>query len=241
MRFVPVKTLDNQAALMLVGLRDRLIRNRVQLANAIRGYAAEFGLTAAKGMCKIEPLLNRAAADETLPALARELFAFHAGEYAQLQEQLEKVEAKLMAWHRADECSRRLAQIPGIGPIGASMLVMKTPTPEAFRSARHFAAWLGLTPKDHSTAGKVRLGVITRAGDEALHSVLVVGATAVIRQIRYGRGALSPWLVDLLKRKPPKLAAVALANKIARIAWKLMVTGQTHRANGRSPAMAWAA
>ena len=241
MRFVPVKTLENQAALMLVGLRDRLIRNRVQLANAIRGYAAEFGLTAAKGMCKIEPLLDRAAADETLPALARELFEFHAGEYAQLQEQLEKVEAKLMVWHRADECSRRLAQIPGIGPIGASMLVMKTPTPEAFRSARHFAAWLGLTPKDHSTAGKVRLGVITRAGDEALHSVLVVGATAVIRQIRYGRGALSPWLVDLLKRKPQKLAAVALANKIARIAWKLMVSGQTYRANGRSPAMAWAA
>ena len=132
-------------------------------------------------------------------------------------------------------------QIPGIGPIGASMLVMKTPTAEAFRSARHFAAWLGLTPKDHSTAGKVRLGVITRAGDEALRSVLVVGATAVIRQIRYGRGALSPWLVDLLKRKPPKLAAVALANKIARIAWKLMVSGQTYRANGRSPAIAWAA
>src|ERR1700693_6340542 len=101
MRFVPVKTPDSQAALMLVGLRDRLVRNRVQLANAIRGYAAEFGLTAAKGMCKIEPLLDRAAADETLPALARELFAFHAGEYAQLQEQLEKVEAKLMVWHRA--------------------------------------------------------------------------------------------------------------------------------------------
>jgi len=119
--------------------------------------------------------------------------------------------------------------------------VMKTPTPEAFRSARHFAAWLGLTPKDHSTAGKVRPGVITRAGDEALRSVLVVGATAVIRQIRYGRGTLSPWLVDLLKRKPPKLAAVALANKIARIAWKLMVSGQTYRVNGKSPTMARAA
>ena len=241
MRFVPVKTPDNQAALMLVGLRDRLIRNRVQLANAIRGYAAEFGLTAAKGVCKIESLLDRAAADETLPVLARELCAFHAAEYAQVQEQLEKVEAKLVAWHRADECSRRLAQIPGVGPIGASMLVMKTPTPEAFRSARHFAAWLGLTPKDHSTAGKVRHGVITRAGDAALRSVLVVGATAVIRQIRYGRGALSPWLLDLLKRKPPKLAAVALANKIARIAWKLMVSGQTYRATGRSSALAQAA
>jgi transposase len=227
MRFVPVKTAEQQAALMLVGLRDRLIRNRTQLGNAVRGYAAEFGLTAAKGICKIEPLLARVAADEKLPTLARELFAIHAREYAQLQERLKVLEAKLMVWHRADECSRRLAQIPGVGPIGASMLVMKTPAPGAFRSARHFAAWLGLTPKDHSTAGKVRLGVITRAGDKALRSVLVAGATAVIQHVRRGRGAVSPWLVDC--RAPPKLAAVALANKIARIAWKIAVSGATYR------------
>lgn len=241
MRFVPVKTADSQAALMLAGVRDRLVRNRTQLANAIRGYAAEFGLTAAKGMSKIEPLLERIAADETLPDLARELFALHGKEYAQLQVQLEKIDAKLMAWHRANECSRRLAQIPGVGPIGASLLVMKMPAPEAFQSARHFAAWLGLTPKDHSTAGKVRLGVITRAGDEALRSVLVVGATAVIRHTRSGRGTVSPWLVDLLKRKPPKLAAVALANKIARIAWKMMVTGEPYRKNAATLAVAHAA
>ena len=105
---------------------------------------------------------------------------------------------------------------------------MKTPDPRAFASGRHFAAWLGLTPKDHSTAGKTRLGKITRAGDERLRSVLVVGATAVIQQARRGRGHPSPWLVALLKRKPPKLAAVALANKIARIAWKLMVTGESY-------------
>src|SRR5215218_865361 len=226
MRFVPVKTCEQQAALMLVGLRDRLIRQRTQLANAIRGYAAEFGLVAAKGMCRIEPLLERIRADEALPALARELFEIHAREYARLQAQLAEVEDKLMDWHRTDECSRRLVRIPGVGPIGASMLVMKTPTPGAFRSARHFAAWLGLTPKDHSTAGKVRLGVITRAGDEALRSVLVVGATAVIRHAQRRQGRASPWLTELLKRKPPKLAAVALANKIARIAWKLMVSGE---------------
>jgi transposase len=235
MRFVLVKTAEQQAALMLVGVRDRLVRNRTQLANAIRGYGAEFGLTAAKGMCRIELLLERIAAHETLPALARELFALHAKEYVQLQMQVEDVEARLMAWHRANACSRRLAQIPGVGPIGASMLVMKTPAPEAFRSARHFAAWLGLTPKDHSTAGKVRLGVITRAGDEALRSVLVVGATAVLQHARSGRGSASPWLVELLKRKPPKLAAVALANKNARIAWKLMVTGEGYRANATPP------
>jgi len=166
--------------------------------------------------------------DKTLPVLARELFALHGKEYTQLNAQLEKVEARLMAWHRADACSQRLAQIPGIGPIGASILVMKTPAPESFRSARHFAAWLGLTPKDHSTGGKSRLGGITRAGDEALRSVLVVGSTSVLRRVRQ-QGTGSPWLIDLLKRKPPKLAAVALANKNARIAWKLMVSGERYR------------
>ena len=191
MRFVPVKTAEQQAALMLVGVRDRLIRNRTQLANAIRGYAAEFGLTAAKGMAHLVPLLERIQADESLPALARELFAVQAKEYAQLQAQIDEVDAKLMAWHRADECSRRLAKIPGVGPIGAVLLRMKTPEPELFRSGRQFAAWIGLTPKDHSTAGKVRLGVITRAGDEGLRSVLVVGATAVIQHARRGGRALA--------------------------------------------------
>jgi transposase len=227
MRFVPVKTAEQQAALMLVGVRDRLIRNRTQLANAIRGYAAEFGLTAAKGMFHLDPLLERIQADESLPGLARELFAAQAREYAQLQAQIDEVDAKLLAWHRANECSRRLAKIPGVGPIGATLLTMKTPQPGMFRSGRQFAAWIGLTPKDHSTGGKVRLGVITRAGDEALRSALVLGATAAIQQARRG-GRPSPWLAELLKRKPLKLAAVALANKMARIAWKLMVTGEAY-------------
>lgn len=237
MRFVPVKTAEQQAALMLVGVRDRLIRNRTQLANAIRGYAAEFGLTAAKGRAHLDPLLERIQADESLPALARELFAAQAKEYAQLRAQIDEVDAKLMAWHRADECSRRLAKIPGVGPIGAVLLKMKTPAPELFRSGRQFAAWIGLTPKDHSTAGKLRLGTITRAGDEGLRSVLVVGATAVIQHVRRG-GRSSPWLTELLKRKPPKLAAVALANKMARIAWKLMVTGDNYAAKSAPAASA---
>jgi transposase len=237
MRFVPVKTTEQQAALMLVGVRDRLIRNRTQLANTIRGYAAEFGLTAAKGMTHLIPLLERIAVDESLPALARDLFAIQAGEYGQLQAQIDEVDAKLTAWHRADECSRRLAKIPGVGPIGAVLLTMKTPDPSQFRSGRQFAAWIGLTPKDHSTAGKVRLGVITRAGDEGLRSVLVVGATAVIRQALRG-GKASPWLAVLLKRKSPKLAAVALANKTARIAWKMMLTGEAYSAKAAAAASA---
>ena len=228
MQFVPVKTEEQQAALMLAGVRQQLITKRTQLSNAIRGYAAEFGLTVAKGLDKIEPLLAQLAADESLPALARDLFAREGRDYAQLQAELKTIEVKLMAWHRAHPGSRRLAQIPGIGPIGATTLVMKTPDPGTFPSGRHFAAWIGLTPKDHSTAGKTRLGKITRAGDERLRSVLVAGATAVIQQAKHGRGRPSPWLLALLARKPPKLAAVALANKNARIAWKLMTTGESY-------------
>jgi transposase len=228
MRFVPVKTAEQQAALMLAGTRDGLIRRRTQLSNTIRGYAAEFGLTAAKGLDKIEPLLASIAAAAELPGLAKELFAAYAKEYAQLKVQIAKIEAKLIAWHKHNELSRRLVEIPGIGPIGASLTAMKVADPHAFRCGRDFSAWIGLTPKDHSTAGKTRLGVITRAGDEALRSVLVAGATAVIKQARLGKGRPSPWLVELLKRKPPKLAAVALANKNARVVWKLMVSGERY-------------
>jgi transposase len=228
MRFVPVKSAEQQAALMLAGLREQMVTRRTQLSNTIRGYAAEFGITAAKGLDKIELLLAQVAQDESVPALARDLFVLQGRQYTQLQVELKAIEARLRAWHRTNADSRRLAEIPGIGPIGATALVMKTPDPHAFSSGRHFAAWLGLTPKDHSTAGKTRLGKITRAGDERLRSVLVAGATAVIQQAKHGRGHPSPWLMALLKRKPPKLAAVALANKIARIAWKLMATGESY-------------
>ena len=226
--FVPVKSAEQQAALMLAATRERLVKTRTQLGNAIRGHAAEFGLVAGRGIDKIEPLLAAIAADEALPELARELFADLGREWSRLLQEVRAIDARLLAWHRANALSRQLAQIPSIGPVGASLLVMKTPDAKAFRSGRHFAAWIGLTPKDHSTAGKVRLGVITRAGDEALRSTLVAGATAVIQHVNRGRGLASPWLAALLKRKPAKLAAVALANKIARIAWRLMITGEDY-------------
>lgn len=237
MRFVPVKSEENQAALMLIGVRERLVRNRTQLANTIRGHAAEFGLIASKGRAKIESLLARIQADESLPALARELFAGLAEEYAQLQARIAEIDAKLMAWHRNNEMSRRLTQIPGVGPVTAATLVIKAPDPRAFNSGRQFAAWAGLTPKDHSTGGKQRLGVITRAGDEMLRSLLVVGATAVVWQARRGGNATSPWLLNLLQRKEPKLAAIAFANKMARIAWKLMVSGERYDAGRALTAM----
>jgi transposase len=238
---VPVKTPEQQAGLMLIGVREQLIGRRTQLTNAIRGYAAEFGLVVPRGLDKIEALIARIAIDETLPALARELFAVQARDYRRLEASLKEIDAKLMAWHRQNPMSRNLAEIPGVGPIGSTMAVLKLLDPERFRSGRLYAAWVGLTPKDHSTAGKTRLGVITHAGDEALRSVLVSGAMAVIRQAQLGRGNPSPWIVNLLKRKPPKLAAVALANKNARIIWKLMRTGEIYDAGRDRPVAAQAA
>jgi transposase len=235
MRFVPVKTAEQQASFMLISVRDRMIRNRTQLANALRGYATEFGLTTAKGMAHLVPLFERIQGDENLPALARELFAIQAEEYSQLQARIDEVDLKLARWHRAAEASRRLAKIPGVGPIGAVMLTMKTPEPKLFRSGRQFAAWIGLTPKDHSTGGRTKLSAITRAGDEGVRSVLVIGATAVIRHAQRG-GRASPGLAELLKRKLAKLAAVALANKTARVAWKIMVTGEAYKAKSTAAA-----
>lgn len=229
MRFVPVKTQDQQAALMLAGQRERLVRQRVQLVNAIRGHAAEFGLVAAKGPAAVEPLLARLSAAE-IPALARTLFAEMAEEHAALSGRIAAIDRRLRAWHAQNETARRLTAIPGVGALIASLLVMKTPDPTLFASGRDYAAWLGLTPKDHSTAGRTRLGCITRAGDPMLRSLLVVGATAVVWQTRRGTARRpDTWLQALLARKPAKLVAVALANKIARIAWKLMVSGERYQ------------
>jgi transposase len=235
MRFVAMKSEEDQAGLMLIGVRDRLIRNRTQLANTIRGYAAEFGLAAPKGTDKIAPLLARIAGEGRLPALALELFAGLGREYARLEEEIAVVERRLLAFHRSCKTSRRLADIPAVGPVGAVMLTLKAPDPGAFGSGRDFAAWLGLTPKDHSTAGKQRLGAITRAGDERLRAVLVSGAMSLLLHCRRSGKRPWPWLEALLDKKP-KLAAVAIANRIARIAWKLMVSGESY-----APARAQAA
>lgn len=242
MRFVPVKSAEQRAALMIIGMRNRLIHNRTQLTNAIRGFAMEFGITIAAGPSRTEALLEKILADETLPQLAHEIFGLHAREYRQLRLDIEKLDDRLMEWHRHNECSRRLAQIPGVGPIGAALLILKTPDPKLFKSGRDFAAWIGLTPRDHSTAGKVKLGGITRAGDRHLRSVLVVGATSVIRHVRKREGPnINPWLLGLIERKKPKVVAVALANKMARIAWKLMVTGEPYRRHGSIQPLANAA
>jgi transposase len=226
MRFVPVKSADEQAAAMLLSVRDLLVKQRTMLVNAIRGHAAEFGVIGAKGVARVVDVLERAR--ESVPRLAWDLLAVLAGQLEVLEIQLGKIEQQLRTWHRENERSQRLATIPGIGPIGAMTMVLRVPDPTVFRSGRHFSSWIGLTPREHSTAGKQRLGKVSREGDEALRRLLVVGATSVIKLAQRGRGPA--WLLALLKRRPAKVVAVALANKMARIAWAMMVSGEVYRA-----------
>jgi transposase len=225
MRFVPVKTADQQAGAMLLKVREGLIKQRTMLINAIRGHAAEFGVIAAKGACRVKELLMRAEAE--LPALAFRLLALLGTQLETIEATLKTVDRELMAWHRGNALSRRLAGIPGIGPVGAMALVLRVPDPAMFTSARGFAAWTGLTPRLSGTAGKQRPGRVSKAGDEMLRRLLVLGATAMIRRAKQGKG--SPWLLGLVARKPAKLAAVALANKMARIACAMMISGAAYR------------
>lgn len=230
MRFVAVKTAEQQADLMLVATRNLLLKQRTQLANAIRGHAAEFGVVGAQGIGQVSKVLARFAADERVPSVAKETLAVLADQYDDVDRRLAEVTNRIEAWHRTNSTSERLATIPGVGSITAAMTTMKVTDPTQFKSGRHFAASLGLTPKDHSTAGRQRLGSITKQGDEALRSAFVVGAMSIIANARRARTRQAhPWLMRLLERKTPKEAAVAMANKNARIAWKLMVSGERYR------------
>jgi len=228
MRFVPIKSAEQQAGLMLLKVRDLLVKQRTMLINAIRGHAAEFGLVAAKGPIKVAELLQRAHAEAAgVPALAREMLSLLSSQLDALEAKLQALETRLIALHKQNPVSQCLATQPGIGPIGALSFSLKVSDPKGFRSGRHFAAWLGLTPKENSTGGRHRQGRISRQGDEALRKLLVLGATAVIRFATAGRA--SPWLINLLARRPKKLAAVALANKMARTLWAMMVSGEIYR------------
>jgi transposase len=228
MRFVAIKSAEQQAGLMLLKARDLLVKQRTMLINAIRGHAAEFGLIAAKGPVKVAELLQRAHAEESgVPALALEMLSLLSGQLDALEVKLRALETRLLALHKENLVSRCLASQPGIGPIGAISFALKVTNPQGFRSGRHFAAWLGLTPRENSTGGRHRPGRISRQGDEGLRKLLVLGATAVIRFAKAGK--TSPWLLNLLARRPKKLAAVALANKMARTLWAMMVSGELYR------------
>ena len=226
MRFVPIKTAECQAALMVLKTRDLLVRQRTQAINALRGHLAEVGIVAAKGAAKVEMLFEiiRDENDGRLPPAARTALKMLTEQIEALTERVNTLERKIVAEVRRDDTMRRLTTIPGIGPITAATIQALVPDPGAFTSGRHFAAWIGLTPKMHSSGGKERLGKISKMGNPALRSLLVVGATAVSRQVRRG-ATISPWLTALLARRPAKVAAIALANKMARIAWALLTKG----------------
>ena len=228
MHFVPVKSAERQAAAMPLSVRELLVRQRTQLVNALRGHASEFGIVAGRGIERVEALLEQAATVDGIPQTAREMLALLGEQIALLDGKLAVLEQRLVAEHRADPLSTLLAGQPGIGPISAQTIVSKVDATQ-FKSGRHFAAWLGLTPKQRSTGGKQRLGGISRQGNERIRQLLVVGAMAVIRQARPGSKSASPWLLQLLERRPRKLAAVALANKMARTAWAMMTSGEAWR------------
>jgi transposase len=229
MRFVRVKTAEQQAQALALKVRETLVSERTRLINCLRGHACEFGLVSAQGTAQVEPLLRRIAADPTLPAAAREMLALLGAEIAHLDERLAELDARLRHMQRAHPVARLLQTIPGVGPIAALSFVLEV-EPADFKSGRHLAAWLGLVPREHSSGGKRRLGGISRAGNERLRQLLVLGATTVIRYAaRPGHRLASPWLTRLLARRPRKLAAVALANKMARIIWAMMSSGEVYR------------
>jgi transposase len=229
MHFVPVKSVERQAQSMVLKVRQTLIDQRTALANAVRGHAAEFGLIVGKGLGNIAPLLSAIEQETAIPAMAKESFVLLGQQIEELSAQVKQLDVKLAAAHKANEVSKRLTTIPGVGPIIALTLATEI-DPRSFQSGRHLAAWAGLTPKEHSTGGKQRMGGISRAGNERLRALLVTGATSVINAaIRFGDQRTTQWLRALLARKPRKLAAVALANKTLRIAWAMMVSGERYR------------
>jgi transposase len=229
MHFVAVKSVTQQAQGMLLKVRQTLIDQRTALINTVRGLAAEFGVIAGKGAGKIVPLLSAIEQDGALPPEAREMFALLGRRIDDIDARIKDIDTKLNAAHKASEVSQRLATIPGVGPVTALTLAVEI-DPALFESGRHLAAWMGLTPKDRSTGGKQRMGGISRAGHERLRVLLVSGATAVINAaMRPGGRQMTEWLRTLLLRKPRKLVAVALANKMARAAWAMMTRGETYR------------
>lgn len=227
-RFVAVKPAVAQAEAMMLSVRDLLQKQRTQLVNALRGHAAEFGIIAAKGVANLGKLLAQIDTDPDLPEAARPLFAVLAGQIEALDAQMAVCERKLAMQHKANAQSQLLTTIPGIGPVGALSFALKVDASQ-FRSGRDFAAWLGLTPKQHSTAGRQRLGEISRQGDESLRTLLVLGATSVLRVVKPGHKWATNWLLGLLARRPRKVAAVALANKMARIVWAMLRSGEAYR------------
>ena len=230
MRFVPVKSAEAQSVLMLHRARYLLVRQRTAQVSALRAHLAEYGIVAPKGRAHVRDLVALLDSEAgLLPELARQTLLLIARMIGVLSEQIRKIEIELLAWHRKSAVSQRLETIPGIGFIIATALAATVTDARAFRSGRQFAAWLGLAPRQNSSGGKDRLGGISKMGDRYLRHLLVVGATAVVRYTRRKATAISIWANRLLERKPARLVTVAVANKMARIAWAVMAREETYR------------
>lgn len=229
MRFVAVKSAEQQANAMIYKVRELLVRQRTQLINALRSHLAEMGIVAAKGVGRLDDLVAivHDQEDDRLPAPARQALQELAGQIAALDARIAPLQQEIVSQLSSNETARRLTTIPGIGPLIAGALVAMVPDPGGFRSARHFATWLGFAPRQKSSGGKQRLGSISKQGNRYLRSLLILGAANVLRR-RSASG--SAWLVALRGRRPFKVAAVALAHKIARVVWALMVKGGSYRA-----------
>ena len=231
MRFVATKTPEQQSCLTLHRTRHLFIRQQTAVINVIRAHLAEFGIVAPVGRKGVEELLNVVtdSSDKRVPVVARMCLAALGAQLRRLKEQILEFDRQIMAWHRSNEVSRRLDAIPGVGPVLATALVASIADPKAFRSGRNFSAWIGLVPRQHSSGGRDRLGNISKQGDRYLRSLFMAGALAVIRYAKIHGTKHRPWLTALLARRPTKIAAIALANKMARMVWAMMARGERYK------------
>ena len=231
MRFVPTKTLEQQSCLMLHRTRHLFIRQQTAVINVIRAHLAEFGIVAPVGRNGVEELLDVVSDpnDGRLPDFARACLTALGMQLRTLKTQVLQFDRRIMAWHRSNETSKRLDELPGVGPALATALVASIADPNAFRSGRDFSAWIGLVPKQNSSGGKDKLGSISKQGDRYLRSLFTAGALAVIRYAKVHGTKHRPWLTALLARRHTKVAAIALANKIARMAWAMMARGERYK------------